>query len=170
MDLNKLIRDIPDFPKPGIIFKDITPLLADSEAFKKVVDDLAERFAGEKIDLVLGAEARGFIFAAPIAAKIGAGFVPVRKPGKLPYKTVSESFELEYGSDSFEMHEDAIPEGSRVLIIDDLLATGGTAEAMVKLVKKQGGEMVGLGFVIELGFLNGRSKLEGQRAEALLRY
>lgn len=170
MDYRELIRDVPDFPKPGIIFKDITPLLAEPSALHAVVGDLTVLFENEKIDLVLGAEARGFIFAAPVALRLNAGFVPVRKPGKLPWQTESESFELEYGQDSFEIHRDAIPKGSRVLIVDDLLATGGTAEAMCRLVERLGGQVAGLAFVIELDFLNGRNKLKGRRVESLIRY
>ncbi len=161
MDLAARIRDIPDFPKPGIIFKDITPLLQDAEALRYAVDQMAEFGVGKKVDIVLGAEARGFILGATLAYTLGAGFVPARKPGKLPFATVATQYELEYGTDSLEIHEDAIKPGSRVLVHDDLLATGGTARAKCDLVEKLGGEVVGLAFVIELSFLGGREKLKG---------
>lgn len=155
------IRDVPDFPKKGIMFKDITPVLQDAELLAMVVDDLVERYRGRGISKVVGIESRGFIFGTPIAVALGAGFVPLRKKGKLPYKTLSHSFELEYGSETIEIHEDGIEKGERVLIVDDLLATGGTAEAAMKLVRRCGGEVVEVAFVVELSFLNGRARLEG---------
>lgn len=157
-DLKSIIRDIPDFPKPGIIFKDITPLLLNHESFKKTVDLLIDRYRDKKIDKVIGIESRGFIFGPMIAYAIGAGFVPVRKPGKLPYETISIEYELEYGTDTLEIHKDAIEPGDRVLIADDLIATGGTAKAVADMVAKLGGETVELAFVIELSFLNPREK------------
>jgi adenine phosphoribosyltransferase len=168
--LKEHIRDIPDFPKPGVVFKDITPLLADSKAFTAVVDELSERFEGRPVDKVLGIEARGFIIAAPIAYRLGAGFVPVRKAGKLPWDIEKQEYELEYGSDLLEIHRDAVLPGERALLIDDVMATGGTAAATVRLVEKLGGNIVGLGFVIELAFLGGRAKLAGHDAVSLLTY
>jgi adenine phosphoribosyltransferase len=170
VELKKLIREVPDFPKPGINFYDITTLLKDAKGFKTTIDSLLEIFKHEKIDTVIGIESRGFIFAAPIAYKLGAGFVPVRKPRKLPAEKVSVSYELEYGQDSLEMHKDAVGQGHKVLIVDDLIATGGTAKAVVDLVESLGGEVVGLAFVIELIFLNGRSKLNGYKVHSLLKY
>jgi len=155
----KFIRDVPDFPKKGIIFKDITPLLLNAAAMQQTIDGLAEQFKGQKIDKIAAIESRGFIFAVPLAMKLGVGFIPLRKPGKLPWKTVKETYSLEYGTDSIEMHEDAVNPGDRVLIIDDLLATGGTAQGAANLIQKRGGKVVGIGFVIELGFLKGREKL-----------
>ena len=160
MDIASKIRDIPDFPKPGIIFKDITPLLQDAESLRFAVDRMAEFAVAKKVDLVLGAEARGFILGAALAYTLGAGFVPARKPGKLPYETIAAEYELEYGTDSLEIHEDAIGPGTRVLVHDDLLATGGTARAKCDLVEKMGGEVVGVTFIIELAFLAGRNKLK----------
>jgi len=157
--LSKAIRDIPDFPKQGIVFKDITTLLADATAFKKSVDTLVERYRAMNVDVVLGVEARGFIFGAAVAYGLGTGLVIVRKPGKLPWKTHQISYELEYGTDTLEIHQDAIKPGQRVLIVDDLLATGGTTAAVVGLVEKIGGQVVECAFVIELDFLNGRAKL-----------
>jgi adenine phosphoribosyltransferase len=168
--LKEHIRDIPDFPKPGVVFKDITPLLADSKAFTAVVDQLSEHFEGRPVDKVLGIEARGFIIAAPIAYRLGAGFVPVRKAGKLPWEIEKEEYELEYGNDLLEIHRDAVQPGERALLIDDVMATGGTAAATIRLVEKLGGNIVGLGFVIELAFLGGRAKLEGHDAMSLLTY
>ena len=159
MDLRKLIRDIPDYPKQGILFFDITPLLGDPEGFRKAVDLLAERFADAKATKIVAAEARGFIFGAAVALQLGVGFVPVRKPGKLPRKTVSESYELEYGTDSIEIHADAITSKDTVLILDDLVATGGTVEATGKLVRDMGAKLVGYGCILELAFLNPREKL-----------
>jgi adenine phosphoribosyltransferase len=158
-DIKSAIRGIPDFPKPGILFYDITTILQDPKYFKAVIDALAERYKPMGISKILAMESRGFIFGAPLAAAIGAGFVPLRKPGKLPYKTVSEDFDLEYGKDSLEMHEDAVKKGERVLLLDDLLATGGTAEASIRLAKRLGADVVEAGFVIELSFLNGRKRL-----------
>jgi adenine phosphoribosyltransferase len=158
-EVKKAIRTVPDYPKPGILFYDITTILQDPRHLKTVVDALVERYAPMDISKILAMESRGFIYGAPLATAIGAGFVPLRKPGKLPYKTVSESFELEYGTDSLEMHEDAVAKGERVLVLDDLLATGGTAAASVKLARKRGADVVEAGFVIELTFLNGRAKL-----------
>ncbi len=167
---HNLIRDIPDFPKPGIVFKDITPLLADAGALEEVVDALTA-FA-EKVDAqaVAGIESRGFIFGAPIALRLSVPFVPIRKPGKLPYTTVREEYELEYGSGAIEMHTDALSSGSRVLIVDDLLATGGTAAAAVRLVERVNGQVCGLAFVIELAFLHGRQMLKGREVLTLVRY
>jgi len=168
--LSACVRDIPDWPSPGVVFKDITPLLADADAFRATVDGIADAFADEQVDRVLGVEARGFILAAPVAYRFGAGFTPVRKAGKLPWRVEKEEYELEYGSDLLEIHQDAVAEGDRVLVVDDVLATGGTAAATVRLVERLGGEVIGLGFVLELGFLNGRSKLPGRRIESLVLY
>lgn len=169
IDLTALIRDVADFPRPGIVFRDITPLLADPAAFRSAVDRLAEPFAG-RVDLVAGVEARGFIFAAPVAERLGAGFVPVRKPDKLPWETVSTSYELEYGIDSLEMHRDAAGPGRRVLLVDDVLATGGTAAAAAGLLRSSGADLVGAAFLIELEFLDGRSKLDGIEIHAIIGY
>jgi adenine phosphoribosyltransferase len=160
MDLAKMIRDVPDFPKEGILFKDITTLIKDPQAFKEVVDILADHYAGQEVDLVVAVEARGYIFGAPVAYQLGAGFVPVRKVGKLPAETVREEYELEYGTDSVEMHRDAIQPGQKVLIVDDLIATGGSAAATARLVERLGGEVVGIAFLIELAFLGGVDKLK----------
>lgn len=168
--LKEHIRDIPDFPKPGIVFKDITPLLGHAVAFQQSIDALVDRFASAGVDKVLGVEARGFIAAAPVAYRFGAGFVPVRKAGKLPWQIEKEQYELEYGTDLLEIHRDAIAPGERALIVDDVLATGGTAAATVRLVEKLGGIVVGLGFLIELAFLDGRSKLEGHDVVSLITY
>ena len=166
-----LIRDIPDFPSPGITFKDITPLLADHAAFSACIDTLAAHWEGQRIDRVLGVEARGFIVAAPVAYRFGAGFTPVRKAGKLPWKVEREEYALEYGTDLLEIHQDAVQPGERVLVIDDVLATGGTAAATVRLAERLGAEVVGLGFIIELAFLDGRSKLpEGCDVVSLVTY
>jgi len=169
IDLKSFIRDVPDFPKPGILFKDITPLLADPAALKAVCDRLAEPFAGKRVTKVVGIESRGFIFGAPVAERLGAGLVPIRKPGKLPAETVSQSYELEYGTDTIEIHADAIAPGEKVLLIDDLLATGGTMAAGADLVTKLGGEIVGIAFVIELCFLHGREKLEDCDVHSLIK-
>lgn len=158
--LKSIIRDVPDFPKPGIIFRDITPILSDNEAFRKVVRALLSRYTDKKITAVVVIESRGFLFGAPVAYELGASLVPLRKKGKLPYKTVETSYDLEYGTAAVEMHIDAINKGDRVLVIDDLLATGGTAAAACELVEKQGGTVVECAFVVELGFLNGRKKLK----------
>ncbi len=168
MDLEQYIRDIPDFPKEGIIFKDITPLLASPEGFRGAIDTIAEEFADAGITKVLGAEARGFIFGGALAYKLGAGFVPARKPGKLPGKTTSAEYALEYGTDTLEIHEDAMGPGDRVLIIDDVLATGGTAAAKAMLVKIAGAETTGFAFLIELDFLNGREKLGDKKIVSLI--
>lgn len=168
--IRKAIRDIPDFPRPGIVFKDITPLLGDGPLFAKTIDVLAERYRDKKIDMVLGIESRGFIVGAALAYKLGAGFCVVRKPGKLPYDTHSASYELEYGTDSLEIHIDAIAQNARVLIVDDLIATGGTAAATAQLVSKLGGEVVECAFVIELSFLKGRDKLQPYGVFSLVQY
>ena len=168
--LKKLIRKVPDFPKAGILFYDITTLLKDKNGLAQLIDAFAAHYAGKKIDLVLGMEARGFIFAPALAYKLGAGFVPVRKPGKLPSATTKLDYALEYGTNTLEIHTDAIEKGQRVLIVDDLLATGGTAEATTKLAKSCGAEIVGLAFVVELDFLNGRDKLQGYDVVSLLHY
>jgi adenine phosphoribosyltransferase len=157
--LKHLIRDIPDFPKPGITFKDLTPMLRDPAAFGKAVDLMAARYVGKKIDVVVGVEARGFIIGAALAYRLGAGVILVRKPGKLPYKTHRTIYELEYGTDTLEIHQDSIVHGQRVVIADDLLATGGTMNAAIRLVEQQGGSIVELAFLVELLFLNGREKL-----------
>ncbi len=158
-DVRQMIRNVPDFPKPGIQFKDITTALKDTETLKKMVDFLGNNFKDEKIDYVVGLESRGFIFGVPVAYNLNAGFIPIRKPNKLPAKTIKETYELEYGTDTLEMHEDAVKKGDRVLIVDDLLATGGTASAACNLVLKTGAEIVGCAFVIELDALQGRNKL-----------
>ncbi|MDQ1373322.1 MAG: adenine phosphoribosyltransferase [Actinomycetota bacterium] len=168
--LKEHIRDIPDFPRPGVVFKDITPLLSDRKAFTATVDALSDRFVDRGVDKVLGIEARGFIFAAPVAYRLGAGFVPVRKAGKLPWDIEKQEYELEYGTDLLEIHKDAVAPGERALVIDDVMATGGTAAATIRLVEKLGGSIVGLGFVIELAFLSGRAKLQGHEAVSLLTY
>lgn len=168
--LKAQIRDVPDFPKPGILFKDITPLLGDPKGLGQVVEAFAARYANMGIDKVLAMESRGFIFGAPLALRLGAGFVPVRKPGKLPYQTDRVSYALEYGSDSLEMHVDAVTEGEKVLVVDDLLATGGTAGAVVELVRRQKGQLVELAFVIELDFLKGRERLVPAGVFSLLHF
>ncbi len=164
------VRDIPDYPKPGVVFKDITPLLADPDAFAAAVDALAEPFEADHIDKVLGIEARGFVFAAPVAYRHRAGFIPLRKAGKLPWEIEREEYELEYGTDLLEIHKDAIGPGEKVLIVDDVLATGGTASAAVRLVERLGGEVVGLAFLIELGFLGGAAKLPDRRIHSVVTY
>lgn len=163
-----LIRDIPDFPKPGILFKDLTPILAAPSAMREVIDCLAHRARKRDPDLVVGIESRGFLFGMPVALELGVGFAPVRKPGKLPYKTIAETYTLEYGANTVEIHEDAVRPGQRVIVIDDLLATGGTAAASARLVERLGGIVVGMEFVIELGFLNGRAALSQYEVEALI--
>jgi adenine phosphoribosyltransferase len=170
IDLAKCIRDIPDFPKPGILFRDITTLLRDKEAFKAALDALAAGYRDKKIDAVVAVEARGFIFGGALAREIGAGFVPVRKKGKLPWKTNSVTYNLEYGTDTLEMHHDAIKPGDKVLIVDDLLATGGTVKAVTDLVKQLGGEICGIAFLIELTDLKGREKLKGYPVFSLIKY
>ncbi len=169
-ELKKYIRDVPDFPKPGILFKDITPILQNGEIFKQVVDQLAERYRSQPIDRIVGIESRGFIFGAPLAYALKKGFALVRKSGKLPWKTVRWDYELEYGTDTIEMHADAVQSGEKVLIIDDLLATGGTALATSQLVEKMGGKIIECAFVVELEFLNGRKKLENKEVFSLLKY
>ncbi len=161
------IRDVPDYPAPGVLFKDITPLLADGPAFAQVVAGFAEPYRGQ-VDLVVGIEARGFILAAPVAVALGAGFVPIRKAGKLPHTTIGASYALEYGTAEIEMHTDGIPPGHRTLVIDDVLATGGTAEAACRLVEQAGGEVVALAVLLELTFLGGRQRLPGRELRALV--
>jgi len=168
--LKKLIREIPDFPKKGILFYDITTLLKDRVGYATLIDALAEYYIAQKVDLVLGMEARGFIFGPALAYRLNAGFVPVRKPGKLPAATSKVSYDLEYGSNTLEIHTDAIQKGQRVIIVDDLLATGGTAEATAKLAKQAGAEIAGLGFVVVLDFLNGKDKLKPYDVFSLLHY
>jgi len=167
--LRELVRDVPDFPKPGIVFKDITPILADHAAFHDAIAMMADPYSAHGIDAVLGIESRGFMFAAPIALRLGAAFVPVRKPGKLPRLTDRAEYALEYGTDAIEIHSDALTKGARVLIVDDVIATGGTASAAVALARKQGAEVIGAVFLIDLAFLGGMAKL-GARGHALLRY
>ena len=169
-DLKQCIREVPDFPKAGILFYDITTLLKDRVALRKTIDRLSWLFAERQVDKVVGIESRGFLFGAQVAYKLNAGFVPVRKPGKLPAATVHQTYELEYGSDRIEMHEDAIAPGENVLIVDDLIATGGTALAAARMVESLGGKVVGFGFVIELEFLPGRAKLAGYEVRSLIRY
>jgi adenine phosphoribosyltransferase len=169
-DLKKLIREVPDYPKPGILFYDLTTLLKDKQGFRMLIDKLCEHYAGRNIDLVAGIEARGFIFAPALAYRLGAGFVPVRKPKKLPAKTASVTYALEYGTDTLEIHEDAVQKGQRVLICDDLLATGGTAAATVQLIRKLGGQVDGVAFAVELKFLNGRAKLPEVDVFTLIQY
>jgi len=168
--IRQAIRDIPDFPKPGIVFKDITPLLGNGQLFRRTIDILAERYQTQKVDTVLGIESRGFIIGAALAYKLGAGFGVVRKPGKLPYQTHSASYQLEYGKDSLEIHIDAIPNHSRVVIADDLIATGGTAAATAHLVSRLGGIVVECAFVIELSFLKGREKLKPHGVFSIVQY
>jgi adenine phosphoribosyltransferase len=168
--LKERIRQVPDFPKPGILFYDITTLLRDPEGFRGAIDVLAAPYRGAGIDLVVAVESRGFILGAAVADRLGAGFVPVRKAGKLPARTVRATYQLEYGTDSLEMHEDAVVPGQRVLVLDDVLATGGTARATVDLVKGRGGRVCGVAFLVELLFLNGRSKLQGEEVFAALQY
>lgn len=169
-EVRQRIRDVPDFPREGIVFKDLTPVISSPPLFKQVIDGLAERWRHAGIEKVVGVEARGFVFASPLAYLLGAGCTLVRKAGKLPYQTVRESYALEYGSDHLELHVDAIAQGERVLVVDDLLATGGTAGAAGRLVQRQGGEVVGYSFVVELGFLEGASRLGRDRVHALIRY
>ena len=169
-DLQKLIRDVPDFPKEGILFKDITPLLADGKSFKQAIDAIAEQWADKKIDVIVGIEARGFIFASALAYTLGIGVVIVRKPGKLPYKTHSVTYELEYGTDSLEIHQDAIKPGQNVLIVDDVLATGGTVKAVAELLQKFDANLSGIAFLAELAFLNGREKLKEYTLTTLMTF
>jgi len=169
-NLKKLIREVPDFPKPGINFYDITTLLKDPEGLESTIDALTEQCRGMEIDTIIGVESRGFIFATPLAYQLGAGFIPVRKPKKLPAECVSVSYDLEYGQDTLEMHKDAVGEGHKVLIVDDLLATGGTAKAVVDLVESVGGVVAALLFVVELDFLGGRKKFDGYDVRSLIHY
>jgi adenine phosphoribosyltransferase len=164
------IRDVPDFPQKGIVFKDITPVLADRVAFRRTLDLLAERFVGQRVDKVVGIESRGFIFGSALAYALGAGFTVVRKPGKLPWKVDSEPYALEYGQGELQMHVDGVTEGERVVVIDDLLATGGTAAAARTLVERRGGVVLGFGFVVELTFLHGRERLPGADVYAIVKY
>ena len=170
MDFKARIRTIEDFPKPGISFKDITTLLKDKEAFHEAIEVIARRFEGQHIDIVTGPEARGYIFASALAIRLGAGFVPIRKPGKLPYKTKRITYALEYGEDSLEVHEDAFEQGQRVLVVDDLLATGGTIRATIDLVESFGAHVEGVGFLIELSFLEGRKKLTNYDIVSVVEY
>ncbi len=168
--LKRLIREVPDWPKPGILFYDLTTLVADPAGLRDVVDSLANRYRGQKIDVVAGIEARGFILAPAIALRLGTGFVPIRKPKKLPWKTSRVTYELEYGTDALEIHQDAVQPGQRVLLLDDLLATGGTAAAATALLRQLGGEVAAAAFIVELTFLKGRAKLAGLDVHALLQY
>jgi adenine phosphoribosyltransferase len=168
--LSQVIRDIPDFPKPGILFKDITPILAQPALMQEITEQLAATFAGEQIDVIVGMESRGFLFGVPLALRLGLPFAPARKPGKLPYESVGVEYALEYGSAKLEMHVDAVSPGQRVLVVDDLLATGGTAAATNQLVRQLGGDVVANVFVIELTFLPGRETLQGTRVESLVRF
>jgi adenine phosphoribosyltransferase len=170
LDLKKYIRDVPDFPKPGILFRDITPILRDPRAFAYVENRFVAEFVGERVTAVAGIESRGFLFGVGLAQRLGVGFFPVRKAGKLPAETISQSYALEYGEATVEIHADAVSDGDRVVVVDDLLATGGTAEASVQLIERAGGRIVGLGFVIELGFLNGRDRLRGHPVTSLVNY
>jgi adenine phosphoribosyltransferase len=170
MDLKNYVRDVPDFPKKGIIFKDITPLLKDPKAFQYAIDQWAERYKASGLNALVAMESRGFIFGAPLAVKLGISFVPVRKPGKLPWKTVQETYELEYGTDKLEIHEDAFKKGDKVLVLDDVLATGGTAAAAVRLVERAGGKVQEASFLMELGFLNGRQKLQSIPVYSIIQY
>jgi adenine phosphoribosyltransferase len=168
--LRARVREIPDFPKPGILFRDLTPLMGDGAAFQQAVEMLAERLSPHRPEVVVAIESRGFIFGAPVAAALGIGFVPVRKPGKLPFQIARRSYALEYGTDTLEMHADAVVEGARVAIVDDLLATGGTALATLELVRELGGEVLVLAFAVELGMLRGRERLAGTQIESLMLY
>jgi adenine phosphoribosyltransferase len=170
MDLKQHIRHVPDFPKPGILFYDITTLLRDPAGLKTTIDRLSAPYQGNQIDVVVGIESRGFILGAAVAERLGAGFIPIRKPGKLPAKAIKETYDLEYGKDALEIHADAVDKGQRVLIVDDVLATGGTASAAALLVKKLGGQLCGLAFLIELLFLNGKARLTGERVYSVLQY
>ena len=170
LDLRDRVRDVPDFPKPGIVFKDLMPLVADAAYFRETIDRLEQLAKPKRPDIILGAEARGFIFGGALADRLGCGFVPARKPGKLPWETVEATYELEYGTDSLQVHADAIGKGSRVIIHDDVLATGGTAKAKTDLVEQLGGNVVSLLFVVELAFLNGRGRLAGYDVDALITY
>jgi adenine phosphoribosyltransferase len=169
-DLKSLIRDLPDYPVKGVIFRDLTPLFKDQAAFRWAISRLASKYGGGKVDVVAAVEARGFIVGAPLAMELRVGFVPLRKPGKLPWKKEKVTYQLEYGQESIEIHEDAIKRGQRVLLVDDLLATGGTASAAAKLIERLGGKVVGMAFVVELAYLQGRKKLEGYDVGSLLVY
>lgn len=169
-EFKKIIRDVPDFPKAGIVFKDITPMLSHPASFRRLIKIFGERFSGEKIDKLLAIESRGFIFGAALSLELGVGFIPVRKAGKLPWTKISEEYVLEYGTDRLEIHSDAVLPGERVLILDDVLATGGTAAAVCRLVERQKAEVVSLGFVIELDFLKGREKLKGHNIFSVIHY
>jgi adenine phosphoribosyltransferase len=170
MDLKQHIRNVPDFPKPGILFYDITTLLRDPQGYRATIDQLATPYKGKGIDAVIGIESRGFILGAAVAQELGAGFIPVRKPGKLPATVIKESYNLEYGKDALEIHVDAIEKGQKVLVVDDVLATGGTAAATVQLVRKLGGDLQGMAFLIELLFLDGKAKLPGEQVFSVLQY
>jgi len=170
MELKRFIRDIPDFPKPGILFRDITPLLADKRALDEAIAALAGPFKGDKIDLVAAVEARGFIFGAPLAYELAAGFVPIRKPGKLPAEKISASYTLEYGINTLEMHKDAIQPGQRVLLVDDVLATGGSAQAAAELIEKLGGKVVSIVFLVDITYLHGMDKLKGYEVFSLIKF
>lgn len=170
MNLYSLIRDIKDFPKEGIIFKDITPLLQDPQALQAAINQMADKLEGVAFDYVIGPESRGFIFGVPLAVKLAKGFIPVRKPGKLPYETIAQSYALEYGHATVEMHVDAVKPGDKVVIIDDLLATGGTTNAMIELIEKLGAEVVKIVYLIELEGLNGRALLKGKQVDSILKY
>jgi adenine phosphoribosyltransferase len=170
MRLASLVRDVPDFPIEGILFKDITTLIRDADAFREAVDWMTDQYAESDVDRVVAIEARGYIFGAPLAYNLGVGFVPIRKPGKLPAEIISESYELEYGTNSLEIHADSIEPGQRVLVVDDLLATGGSARAAIKLVERLGGKVIGVAFLIELDFLHGRDMLEGYDVRSLINY
>jgi adenine phosphoribosyltransferase len=170
LELRNYIVEVPDFPKPGISFKDITPVLKSPEAYRFVIDRMYDEFKDRGVDLVLGVESRGFFFGAPLAVKLGRGFIPVRKPGKLPRERISASYALEYGVDALEVHRDAVRDGQKVVLVDDVLATGGTIAACAQLVRKLGGEVVGVSFLMELSFLMGRQKLEGEEVFAVVKY
>lgn len=170
MDLKSLIRDVPDFPKKGIVFKDITPLLKSPQAFQYVIQQMAKQHQKQKINAIVAMESRGFILGGALAVHMGVSFIPVRKPGKLPWKTLRETYDLEYGKDTLEIHEDSVSKGDKVLILDDVLATGGTAAATIRLVERAGGEVVGASFLIHLAFLNGHEKLKSTPVFSILRY
>ncbi|MDD5687565.1 MAG: adenine phosphoribosyltransferase [Elusimicrobia bacterium] len=170
MNLNKFIRDVPDFPKQGIVFKDITPLLKNAKAFKSAINNMAKKYKNIKIDKIVSMESRGFMFGSALAIKLNCGFVPIRKKGKLPYKTIKEEYQLEYGTDILEIHEDAIEKDENILIVDDVLATGGTAKAVCSLIEKLGGKISGLCFLIELSFLNPYEKLKNYEIFSLIKY
>ncbi|MBF0491356.1 MAG: adenine phosphoribosyltransferase [Deltaproteobacteria bacterium] len=170
IDLKKIIRDVPNFPKPGILFKDITPLLANAEAFKQVIDSFVERYKNQKLKAIVGVESRGFIFASALAYALNTGVVLIRKNGKLPAETIKQGYSLEYGKDHIEIHKDSILPGDQVLLMDDVLATGGTANASCELIQKMGGKLLEVAFVIELGFLKGRDNLKGKEIFSLLQY